>query len=536
MYLRMGRASDVNPLRVLHVIARRRKPGGAMHQDLFLPSSKELNEESMHELETCRMQLLRDMSDRLHPRTGNRTYEVAQQSAAEFNRHSKPEIIAKTLNEWDSDRYLEKVVIGEDVLKLNLRKAHYNLHFPIRRGEFNIHNNIGGSLFSVLTDLQIIWEFVLFKMMSILSKDISRYKAVLVVPDIYNRIHLGEYMTLLLKRIGFGSCFIVQDHVSATFGAGLGYACVVDVGDQKTSVSCVEDGISHPQTRVRFDYGGGDVSQVLYWLLKKCNFPYQEYDEQNLMDTWLLQHLKENYGHFFEGTMNNIEKRFVVHQPCTEKRIYTFRSFDEFNVAPLSLFYIELLTVTGANKALPKTQKLSSLQPHPEDCFDAEYLRETGRRNKETLEHVSIEAAADNPDDEIGTDGLEQEHRNNDWDYWLQPNGQLVGLEQAIVQSVEPSEELKRKMYGCILIVGGGLKFSGLRRWLQQKLSEKIPAAYRSEQCIIISPKDIDSEITSWRGAAIMSCLESASELWLSESEWTQYGWRVLREKTVFLW
>ena len=41
-----------------------------------------------------------------------------------------------------------------------------------------------------------------------------------------------------------------QDHVAATFGAGLGYACVVDVGDQKTSVSCVEDGISHRSTRV----------------------------------------------------------------------------------------------------------------------------------------------------------------------------------------------------------------------------------------------------------------------------------------------
>lgn len=38
--------------------------------------------------------------------------------------------------------------------------------------------------------------------------------------------------------------------MAATFGAGLGYACVVDVGDQKTSVSCVEDGISHPSTRV----------------------------------------------------------------------------------------------------------------------------------------------------------------------------------------------------------------------------------------------------------------------------------------------
>ena len=35
----------------------------------------------------------------------------------------------------------------------------------------------------------------------------------------------------------------------ATFGAGVSSACVVDVGDQKTSVSCVEDGLSLKNTR-----------------------------------------------------------------------------------------------------------------------------------------------------------------------------------------------------------------------------------------------------------------------------------------------
>ena len=43
---------------------------------------------------------------------------------------------------------------------------------------------------------------------------------------------------------------------------GIGYACIVDVGDQKTSVSCVEDGISHPDTRMHLDYGGSDITQV----------------------------------------------------------------------------------------------------------------------------------------------------------------------------------------------------------------------------------------------------------------------------------
>jgi len=37
---------------------------------------------------------------------------------------------------------------------------------------------------------------------------------------------------------------------------------VVDMGDQKTSISCVEDGISHPETRIHLDYGGADITQV----------------------------------------------------------------------------------------------------------------------------------------------------------------------------------------------------------------------------------------------------------------------------------
>lgn len=53
------------------------------------------------------------------------------------------------------------------------------------------------------------------------------------------------------------SCFLVcvaiivhQESVCATFGSGLSSACVVDVGDQKTSLCCVEDGVSHRNSRL----------------------------------------------------------------------------------------------------------------------------------------------------------------------------------------------------------------------------------------------------------------------------------------------
>lgn len=71
------------------------------------------------------------------------------------------------------------------------------------------------------------------------------------------------------------------------------------------------------------------------------------------------------------------EKTFELNQFGKPKVKYTIQVGDECIVAPLSLFYTELLNITGPGK-VAKTQKPASRQPDSEDCFDAEYLRETG--------------------------------------------------------------------------------------------------------------------------------------------------------------
>lgn len=43
--------------------------------------------------------------------------------------------------------------------------------------------------------------------------------------------------------------YFKQESVCATFGAGVSSACVVDIGDQKTAISCVEDGLSQKKSR-----------------------------------------------------------------------------------------------------------------------------------------------------------------------------------------------------------------------------------------------------------------------------------------------
>ena len=83
----------------------------------------------------------------------------------------------------------------------------------------------------------------------------------------------------------------------ATFGTGVGSACVVDIGDQKTAVSCVEDGLSQPATRIVMQYGGADITGRFHWLLTRCGFPYAECRLNNRMDARLMQELKETYCH-----------------------------------------------------------------------------------------------------------------------------------------------------------------------------------------------------------------------------------------------
>lgn len=244
--LRIGRASDLNPLTILHAIARRRLPGGEVYTGSFLPERVELS--NPQELEEARLGVSHTLQSCLQS-DGRRRYATPPQQIAAYNRRSQPEELGSNGGEWIKPE--NDIVIGNDILRLN-PEENFNIHFPYKRGDFNIHSGPGGSMTAVLADIETIWTNVLENNFLISQKDLKNFKAVLVVPDVYNRTYLKELMYLILCKMGFGSCFLVQDHVAATFGSGLSYACVVDVGDQKTSVSCVEDGICHLDTRVRY--------------------------------------------------------------------------------------------------------------------------------------------------------------------------------------------------------------------------------------------------------------------------------------------
>lgn len=528
LYLRLGRGTDLSPVKVIHCIARRRRDnrGGECHQDSLLPEQAKLDSRAWKTLEDSRLHVFQALS-RAMRRDGTRRNAPSGARVADLNSTVTGERVEGARSEGGKvteELKDSEVVVGDDVLALDPARP-YNVHFPFRRGDLNFHNGVGGSLTSILVDLQDIWTRSIEKHLSIARTDFKHYRVCLIIPTLYKRNTIKHYISLLLLNMGFGGCFVVQNHVAATFGAGLAAACVVDVGDQKTSISCVEDGVSQPSTRIHLDYGGADVTQVLYFLSRsRCGFPYKGCNPLNRLDAMLLHSIKEAKCTLDIEALSLSRHLFQVDKPGVGSVRYSLYLGDEAAAAPLSLFYVDMLEVTGH-----KAVKVMEVDPgDSEDPHDHIYLRETSRKYTRTGDLVTggdQELDMDQDIDQIDSGAA----INTDT---------LLSLDHAIYRSIEmcQGDDLRRKMWSAVLVVGGGMRITGAGQYLQSRLAGLAGPAFAPAVEVLVDCKDGESDWTSWRGAAVMVGMEAAQELWIRPREWARHGQKILRERAPFPW
>ncbi|KAG5680111.1 hypothetical protein PVAND_009637 [Polypedilum vanderplanki] len=543
LYLRIGKADMTNPEVILNCVARRRKSNDPkyIHNDTLLPESNvKVTKELSAELDEVRISVSHMLQQSLMSDNRKR-YGTPIQALSQFNKRSNPETIQANQTNWLKPKSTQNTIVGADCLRLN-PNAEFNIHFPIRRGSMNLHSGVGGSITSCIEHIRSIFEFSIKNYLEVNLKELNQYKAVLIIPDIYNRKRV-KLLAGLLFDMGFKAIILIQESVCASFGSGLNCTCVVDIGDQKISISCVEDCISHPNTRVSLKFGSGDCTMAFWWLLQKSSFPYKECQPSNNQDAALLNHLKEEYCHIDLDVCGANEKSFIINRPEQPPVRYVLQMADELLIAPLSLFYTDLLKLTLGNTNRDKIiqiQKTLGQDFDSEDCFNAEFLRETGRRAKDQAETTFNINDLNNVDPDEDTDVVDDLIKFNANDFQTS-NGQVIPIDSAILQSIEhlSNDDLKRKMYNCILLIGGGSKVKGLAKWLQNKIRQATPTNYRQNTEnpeIVQTVKDVDPANIVWRGAALMTTLESAEELWISKDDWKNYGVRVLREKVPFIW
>lgn len=83
----------------------------------------------------------------------------------------------------------------------------------------------------------------------------------------FRRNEVRQLVDLLLVRMRFGRVFVHQVGVCATYSVGLPTACVIDLGEEKTTVCCVEDGVSNPDSRVTIAVGRANVLRIFHSML-----------------------------------------------------------------------------------------------------------------------------------------------------------------------------------------------------------------------------------------------------------------------------
>ena len=226
-------------------------------------------------------------------------------------------------------------IIGSAALRIPEKsKPRYHLYWPMRHGwlneqEYDNRNALERDFFLILEE-SIKTELGLTN-----KREWSQYGCVFIIPDLYEKVFVAKILDEFIRDFGFQRVCFIQESLAATFGAGYGAACIVDIGAQKTSVSCIEDGMVIEESRINLKYGGYDVTETF---MKMMLFDRLNYSDLNLMrrhDFMLAEELKQGFTTLSDENITVQAYDFHLRASGQETRKYTFKIYDEGMLAPL---------------------------------------------------------------------------------------------------------------------------------------------------------------------------------------------------------
>ncbi|KAI0024581.1 putative chromatin remodeling complex subunit [Xylariomycetidae sp. FL0641] len=213
----------------------------------------------------------------------------------------------------------------------------FKLWWPIQHGWLNEDEYTSASHlyddFETLLDKAIRQELGLTR-----NSTWKNYSCVFVIPDLYDKRYVEQVLKSCMVWFEFSRVCFIQESMAATFGAGYTQACVVDVGAQKTSVACVEDGLCVEDSRINLKFGGYDVTETFIKMMLYDNFPYQEINLRRRYDFLLAEELKTKYCTMSQAEISVQLYQFHLRAPNQPTYKYQFKTYDEVILAPMGFY------------------------------------------------------------------------------------------------------------------------------------------------------------------------------------------------------
>ncbi|CAG8950617.1 hypothetical protein HYFRA_00002826 [Hymenoscyphus fraxineus] len=260
-----------------------------------------------------------------------------------YNKKSRPEIIKDHNDpirvEWTDVKTLEdssaSCFTGMEALRIpENSNPNFRLYYPIQQGW--LHEKDYLSREHLVDDLETVFECALKKELGLeLMSSWEQYHCVMVIPDLYDKVYVQYLLDWCLTTAEFKQVCFIQESLAATFGAGYSTACIVDVGAQKTSICCVEDGMCIEDSRINLKYGGNDVTHTFIKMMLHDHFPYADINLARRHDFLLAEELKMNFCTLNLQDVAPQAHEFHLRAPGQETRKYGFKTFDEIVLAPM---------------------------------------------------------------------------------------------------------------------------------------------------------------------------------------------------------
>ncbi|KAL8790761.1 MAG: hypothetical protein Q9213_000385 [Squamulea squamosa] len=595
--LRIGLASDALPKTVPMVIAKRwrfnesEEDGGEPRpKRLKLDNGSPMEPEKMFGEEFASQYATMCTELKVHMRSHKRrVLPNSKELITNYNKRTPPETISEHNDplriDWTEipkdPKKAPVFVTGKDALRIpDFSNPRYKLFWPLRQGWYNEHDYDEKRV--LYNDIAVIIEEAIKTQLNIPRKrDWQQYGCVFVLPDLYERQYVTQILDMLLRDFGFARVCFIQESLAATFGAGYTSACVVDIGAQKTSICCVEEGMCLENSRINLKYGGADVTETFIKMMLFDHFPYAEIDLNRRYDFLLAEEIKIKFCTLNEGDISPQPADFHLRASGQPTRKYQFKTYDEILLAPQGYYqpfiFDHSRKLQHRRKLVDRSRDLYDGSPNdPISTAQSAVIAMTappppqnshtsnGHRDgpdavpvstpvrqlpnplqkfseQERNSHSAISSPAPDDDDTPAPQGDgETNGMKNELDPSLRddvlPIAPLdVAILTSIIHGARNDDRKTRDFLGGIMVIGGGSQIPGFYAYLEERLKESRPG-FAKDVMIGTPPRELDPQGVVWKGGSVFGKLRQTNDSWINKIEHDRLGARVLAYKLMWAW
>ena len=522
---------------------------------------------------------------RLHKR---RVLPNSKELVVNYNRRTSPETISEHNDplriEWTEipakSQDAPDFFTGKEALRIpDSSNPRYKLFWPLQRGWYNEHCYSNKTL--LLEDIAIIIEEAIKQQLNLRKKkDWAQYGCVFVIPDLYERQYVVQMLELLMRNFGFGRVCFIQESLAATFGAGYTSACVVDIGAQKTSICCVEEGMCIENSRINLKYGGADVTDTFIRMMLFDYFPYADINLRRRYDFLLAEEIKIKFCTMNENDISVQFCDFHLRASGQDTRQYSFKTYDEVLLAPSGYFQPSIFDhsdkLRGRRKLVGPSEDLYDGSPNdPISSAQSAVLQLINPLSSKNSHEPSANGDAATNNQALSTPIRQLPnpfHRFTEFentpsavgspapegDGTPAPIGEgtvnsslktlasslrddilpVIGLDTAILTSVlhgaRSDERKTRDFLGGVMVIGGGSQVPGFYVYLEEKLKELRPG-FAKDIMIGVPPRELDPQVVVWKGGSVFGKLRG-NDSWIGQLEYDRLGSRLLAYKCMWAW